>query len=120
MQEKVAREENDVMSFEGFSRCIKMDCKKLLSNDFDITLNVIVKDGVESNALIIHEKKLNIAPIIYLESYYELYSNHILTYDETMVFILWNYCECRPEANIDLSRISELGNAMQIIITKIV
>ena len=64
------------MEYKEFVEYIKMNAGYIAGEGGNITINHVVKNnGCEMDGLVIMEKGKDIAPTIYLDSFYELYTN---------------------------------------------
>lgn len=64
------------MEYKEFVEYIKMNAGYIAGEDGNITINHVIKNnGCEMDGLVIMEKGKDIAPTIYLDSFYELYTN---------------------------------------------
>ena len=64
------------MEYKEFVEYIKMNAGYIAGEGGNITINHVIKNnGCEMDGLVIMEKGKDIAPTIYLDSYYELYTN---------------------------------------------
>lgn len=64
------------MEYKEFVEYIKMNAGYIAGEGGNITINHVIKNnGCEMDGLVIMEKGKNIAPTIYLDSFYELYTN---------------------------------------------
>lgn len=64
------------MEYKGFVEYIKMNAGYIAGEGGNITINHVIKNnGCEMDGLVIMEKGKDIAPTIYLDSFYELYTN---------------------------------------------
>ena len=64
------------MEYKEFVEYIKMNAGYIAGEGGNITINhVIMNNGCEMDGLVIMEKGKDIAPTIYLDSFYELYTN---------------------------------------------
>jgi hypothetical protein len=64
------------MEYKEFMEYIKMNAGYIAGEGGNITINHVIKNnGCEMDGLVIMEKGKDIAPTIYLDSFYELYTN---------------------------------------------
>lgn len=64
------------MEYKEFVEYIKMNTRYIAGEGGNITINHVIKNnGCEMDGLVIMEKGKDIAPTIYLDSFYELYTN---------------------------------------------
>ncbi len=64
------------MEYKEFVEYIKMNAGYIAGEGGNITINHVIKNnGCEMDGLVIMEKGKDIAPTIYLDSFYELYTN---------------------------------------------
>ena len=64
------------MEYKEFVEYIKMNARYIAGEGGNITINHVIKNnGCEMDGLVIMEKGKDIAPTIYLDSFYELYTN---------------------------------------------
>lgn len=64
------------MEYKEFVEYIKMNTGYIAGEGGNITINHVIKNnGCEMDGLVIMEKEKDIAPTIYLDSFYELYTN---------------------------------------------
>ena len=64
------------MEYKEFVEYIKMNAGYIAGEGGNITINHVIKNnGCEMDGLVIMEKGIDIAPTIYLDSFYELYTN---------------------------------------------
>ena len=64
------------MEYKEFVEYIKMNAGYIAGEGGNITINHVIKNnGCEMDGLVIMEKEKDIAPTIYLDSFYELYTN---------------------------------------------
>lgn len=64
------------MEYKEFVEYIKMNAGYIAGEGGNITINHVIKNnGCETDGLVIMEKGKDIAPTIYLDSFYELYTN---------------------------------------------
>ena len=64
------------MEYKEFVEYIKMNAGHIAGEGGNITINHVIKNnGCEMDGLVIMEKGKDIAPTIYLDSFYELYTN---------------------------------------------
>lgn len=64
------------MEYKEFVEYIKMNAGYIAGEGSNITINHVIKNnGCEMDGLVIMEKGKDIAPTIYLDSFYELYTN---------------------------------------------
>lgn len=64
------------MEYKEFVKYIKMNAGYIAGEGGNITINHVIKNnGCEMDGLVIMEKGKDIAPTIYLDSFYELYTN---------------------------------------------
>lgn len=64
------------MEYKEFVEYIKMNAGYIAGESGNITINHVIKNnGCEMDGLVIMEKGKDIAPTIYLDSFYELYTN---------------------------------------------
>ena len=64
------------MEYKEFVEYIKMNAGYIAGEGCNITINHVIKNnGCEMDGLVIMEKGKDIAPTIYLDSFYELYTN---------------------------------------------
>ena len=64
------------MEYKDFVEYIKMNAGYIAGEGGNITINHVIKNnGCEMDGLVIMEKGKDIAPTIYLDSFYELYTN---------------------------------------------
>lgn len=64
------------MEYKEFVEYIKMNAGYIAGEGGNITINLVIKNnGCEMDGLVIMEKGKDIAPTIYLDSFYELYTN---------------------------------------------
>ena len=64
------------MEYKEFVEYIKMNAGYIAGEGGNITINHVIKNnGCEMDGLVIMEKGTDIAPTIYLDSFYELYTN---------------------------------------------
>ena len=64
------------MEYKEFVEYIKMNAGYIAGEGGNITVNYVIKNnGCEMDGLVIMEKGKDIAPTIYLDSFYELYTN---------------------------------------------
>ena len=64
------------MEYKEFVEYIKMNAGNIAGEGDNITINHVIKNnGCEMDGLVIMEKGKDIAPTIYLDSFYELYTN---------------------------------------------
>ena len=64
------------MEYKEFVEYIKMNAGYIAAEGGNITINHVIKNyGCETDGLVIMEKGKDIAPTIYLDSFYELYTN---------------------------------------------
>ena len=64
------------MEYKEFVEYIKMNAGDIAGEGGNITINHVIKNnGCEMDGLVIMEKGKDIAPTIYLDSFYELYTN---------------------------------------------
>ena len=67
------------MEYKEFVEYIKMNAGYIAGEGGNITINHVIKNnGCEMDGLVIMEKGKDIAPTIYLDSFYELYMVRIL------------------------------------------
>ena len=64
------------MNYEEFIACIRDYMAEAVGNDKTVTINKVLKNNdVELDALTISSNETNVAPTIYLNSYYKEYEN---------------------------------------------
>ena len=91
------------MDIKKFSAHMKNAVEKKLGEGYEVEEAVIGKNnGVQLDALVIRTSGLNIAPTIYLKSYYENYSNGESIQSEAQKLIA-DYKRALPEDGFDVS-----------------
>lgn len=108
------------MSFEGFIVCVKYDIQKMMGSNYEVSVEDIRKNNdMKLKGLIIKEYGINIAPTIYLNSFYNDYiEGRPLDYVEQD--IIQCYRECKFKESFDMGDFTEWERARQHIVFKVV
>ena len=110
------------MSFDEFKETIVEEIKAFLPEkyeDVDIRINTVQKNNEELTGITIRSSESNIAPNIYLDSYYESYLD-----GESMEDIMQNIADVRVEHEIEkplaVDKITDYEKARDKVMPKIV
>lgn len=112
-----------MLNFEEFQEHIKNNILGFLPieySDATIELQQIVKNNETLTGIVIRQKNLNIAPTIYLDSYFKSYQNGTMNLDDAMNAIVKTYIEYLPMDNFDISKLMDFENVKDNIVAKVV
>lgn len=109
------------MTLENFTNLIKEEVTKRIGEDEVCKIHKIIKNNdTEMIGLNITRQKVNIAPTIYLNNFYDEYMKDTLTIEEIVSEIVKLNEEHKIKQSVDMTEIMDFENVRERIIFKLV
>lgn len=109
------------MNYNEFLQTLRTQLLPLFSEGTSISTQTVVKNnGISQEALIIREPHTNLAPLIYLEDYYRLYTREGASMDELCSIVYDVFLESRLNHPVDANRFTDFEKARNNLIFQVV
>ena len=109
-----------MLDYEEFKDCIRKDLVKRNPGCRIEERRILKNNGLELDGLMFADDDLNIAPTIYLNSYYKEYRRYGLGVDEIVDAILSTYKKARMTEEVDISNFLDFNKAKSRIVLRLV
>ena len=109
------------MNFENFKKVIAEKIIGIVNADFTVELTDVTKNnGTMICGLTIQNPESNIAPVIYLNDYYDMYKAGKCELEEVVNNILWIYSTHRMEKPVNVSIFTDYNRCKSTLACKLV
>lgn len=120
MNERMERNTEKGMSYEGFEKCIVMDLQRMLGSDVKVLMQDVIKNNdTKLKGLTVVSHDTNISPTIYLDYYYSQYEKG-RALDEIEQELICIYKQNKVNANVEVSFFTEWQRVKDNIVFKLV
>ena len=109
------------MDFTNFKNSVKKEVERRVGENCTVTLiDTIKNNGVVLSGLQIISKNSNVAPVIYLDGYYEIYESGHKEFAEIISDILMVYKRNKVDQSIDVSQFLNYEDVRSNIVYKLI
>lgn len=109
-----------IRTMEAFAETVKSAMEAVYGSGYDISIQPVTKNnGMHLTGLAIHEKIINIAPTIYLESLFEEYQGG-MTMEAVCKEVMRLYEQSKAERGFDSRMVTDFNHAKERICFKLV
>lgn len=109
-----------IRTMEAFAETVKSAMEAVYGSGYDISIQPVTKNnGMHLTGLAIHEKIINIAPTIYLESLFEEYQGG-MTMEAVCKEVMRLYEQSKAERGLDSRMVTDFNHAKERICFKLV
>lgn len=109
------------MKFSSFVELVKEELEKRLGEEYTVkTKDVIKNNGIVLTGITAGKPEINISPIIYLNNYYEAYTNNHETLEKILSDIMEIYVRSCIKHTIDMQFFTDFEQVKEQIVFKLV